>query len=828
MQEVQYKEHSDFRRSLLTLEKYGGNYQKASEIVYSVLGRLSEDSDPFHKLKTTNNGETRIKKCIKYDLPGFTRLIVVNNKGVCLLCFVGKHDDCDKWLDRNTGLTLTAKNQRITPTILPASPGSEYHYIQPEGVATTKKLMSLLPSPYQDTINKQLNFSQKKMLQEFDAFSSDDDINGFLNELSESNSELSNCIFNCMNHLAKDDVDNACRVIDLHTKIARSIDDLSIQEIRRLEDSDKIRSIPSDSKAYAKLLKYHSENMNYKEWMLYMHPEQEAVAYEEFSGSAKLLGVSGSGKTCIVVKRAIYLADKYPNEKILVLTLNPPLAAMINELVSSCSRTSYEDRIIVKPLFEELKDLLIKFEPASKKIYNNISWKGNEHIDEIWHEFYRCDLNNYDARVIQPLHDSLISRGVYAEQYLRDEFDWVRSALPPAQRDSYQSIERKGRSYPLDKKFRNQILEGLKYWKKKMSAVGVIDHLGAASALYNHIEKITPQYRSILIDESQDIGTTELSIVRKLVQVADNDIFLCGDAAQQVSTKFQSLEKAGISITRSNTRQVTKNYRNSRDILDASYNILMNNLSVEMLEGEDFEVLDPEFANFSGKTPLILEAESIEVEIAYAIELAKQEVAENPERKACIAFCGFSLYEIVAFGKKVGIEVLDGGLSIGNSSIFLSDLEQTKGFEFDLICIVNCNETVIPNPYLPESETFRDLARFYVAMTRSKSQLILSYSENKSKYLEGVDDHFLEEPWHHFHPGTPTLLGKPERLHNINYEGNIPDDYSLMTGEQFLYSFKAIGLDGSLIKKIRELVDGKGLKSGKDQVKWAQYGKSSL
>jgi excinuclease UvrABC ATPase subunit len=44
-------------------------------------------------------------------------------------------------------------------------------------------------------------------------------------------------------------------------------------------------------------------------------------------------GVSGSGKTCVLIHRAIRLAHKYPDEPILVLTLNAALAALIESLV---------------------------------------------------------------------------------------------------------------------------------------------------------------------------------------------------------------------------------------------------------------------------------------------------------------------------------------------------------------------------------------------------------------------------------------------------------------------------------------------------------------
>ena len=60
----------------------------------------------FNRLRVTNHGETRIKHCVKYDLGQGYRLVTIKHKGIISLEYVGNHDDTDKWLDRNSGLTL--------------------------------------------------------------------------------------------------------------------------------------------------------------------------------------------------------------------------------------------------------------------------------------------------------------------------------------------------------------------------------------------------------------------------------------------------------------------------------------------------------------------------------------------------------------------------------------------------------------------------------------------------------------------------------------------------------------------------------------------------
>ena len=157
---------------------------------------------------------------------------------------------------------------------------------------------------------------------------------------------------------------------------------------------------------------------------------------------------------------------------------------------------------------------------------------------------------------MHPVHDSLIAQGVNAENYIREEFDWIRSAIPHNERDAYLDLERTGRSFPLAKHFRRMLLDGLQAWERKMRSVGVIDGLGLVAALQPWLEQIKTEYRSILIDESQDFGTSELDIIRRLADPAENDLFICGDAAQQVSSKYQKLGEAGVQIPGVRSRKI--------------------------------------------------------------------------------------------------------------------------------------------------------------------------------------------------------------------------------------------------------------------------------
>lgn len=807
-----------FIPSLRRLWNKGDVFRIAAEKVRDAILELRLGSeDPFKKF--SRRRENRIKDCRKYDIGGDCRLITVVKDGLRYLIYTGNHKDCDKWLANNKGyVPRMDKNGILVKTF-------ESESLNPSGRVGGKSDFSY-GRLFEKLQDMDFNFlidgipnSIVRKIEALESVNENDDIYEAVKNIEDENRQKT--IYDTFARLRQGDLKAAGnRVASFRGDI------VSPQPNIEIKDGEDFCTIPTDSPRELEKFEHYIRTADYRDWMMFMHPEQERIATAELAGPTKLSGVSGSGKTCIVVKRAVTLAERYPDGKILVLTLNRPLAGLINDLVLNyCAFPEVRNRIRVMPFFQLCQEFLSKFEPDNDRLYDDQTWKTKEHIDNVWREFYRLELNYRGAECMLPVHDLLISRDIDAECYIREEFDWIRSAVRYNQREDYIDIERSGRLYPLEKRFRELLLQGLYKWEEKMKKIGITDYLGVATALYHHRDKLRPEYRCVLIDECQDFGTIELELVKTLVESGKDNLFLCGDAAQHVSWKHQSFKDAGIFLPGARSMKINKNYRNNRYVLEAAYQILYENLDEGMMEKEDFEILDPKFADFGGPNPLRLEADSLEDEMAYAIEYAKSKLAtDHQNHKACIAVCGYSLYQIEEFGKRHSIPVLEGMRSIDKDSLFLSDLEQMKGFEFDLVCIVNTSKEIIPNPATPPREQFRDLSKLYVAMTRAKLELIVSYSRTPSHYIDGnkTDKHFRSGMWaDHFPEGTVLGLGKPPTLDQLHDEAVVKSPpINKMTIEQFLYTPDARGVSLRLIKKLRNLVDEDRRKSEQIPADW--------
>jgi hypothetical protein len=803
--------YQGFDDHLLKLSRRGGSFSKAAQTVYALLGKASSKNDPFKGLKTTNHGESRIPKCIKYDLSAAVRLVTVRHKGVPILLFVGDHEDCDKWLEQNKGrvFTINEANQ-IESTVVEATgvevgPGES-------PLSAPGPLLDRLDAATVDRLLQGLSRTNVHALDTLTAASTNADIEAATSSISDP--DQSTAVRDILLLLLSGSIREAIVRASLYLEDVQELQELDDIEVPAIVDSEFVKAIGPAHPQYGEIIKQYARSSDYKSWMTFLHPDQEQIVDQSFAGPSKLLGVSGSGKTCVVVKRAVALAQRYAKSRILVLTLNEPLAKLVDTLIDVCTLPDERQRIEVMAFYETCRSLLIELEPDKERHYRRVTWKGEEHIDEIWLEFYQCENNNRDAEVLQGAHDALISQGFRADRYLRDEMDWIRSACPPTARDRYVKAKREGRVVPLGEDLRASILAGLDGWERKMAFVGSSDVLDVASAVHRHIDRIKPRYRCILVDESQDFGNIELEIIRALARKGKDDLFLCGDAAQQVSSRYQNLHEAGIDVPPARSKKLIRNYRNSRDILRAAHEVLTNNITEEMLDREDFEVMDPEYSVFEGTLPVLLSDRDHPTELKRALSYAAQYVKENVGTKACIALAGYSLYEIENWASPLGLPVLNGQTGLDYGSIFVSDLEQAKGFEFDMVCIANCRRDQLPKKGEPASESFRDLSRLYVAMTRAKFDLILSYSGEPSVFFEDLGEYVGIGEWGDYVERIAkefTRVRAPAPVEEIRQDGLCTMSVGEMSGEQFLYTAEAVGLEPDLIAKIRELVDGRGI-----------------
>ena len=101
-----------FDRCLDDLRKKRGTALMAVKKVNEIIRYLTqqEGQSAREKFGLTWNGEYRIRNCKKIDLVCGYRLVCIKKGCHLILLYVGSHDDCFRWIERNKGLTYEVEH----------------------------------------------------------------------------------------------------------------------------------------------------------------------------------------------------------------------------------------------------------------------------------------------------------------------------------------------------------------------------------------------------------------------------------------------------------------------------------------------------------------------------------------------------------------------------------------------------------------------------------------------------------------------------------------------------------------------------------------------
>jgi superfamily I DNA/RNA helicase len=337
------------------------------------------------------------------------------------------------------------------------------------------------------------------------------------------------------------------------------------------------------------------------------------------------------------------------------------------------------------------------------------------------------------------------------DQYLREEFSLIRSAMATQSRETeYLEMERDGRAIVFSAKVRKLTLELLLVWEEVMLSGGVLDELSLAAALLPSRTKLLElpahlRFRSLLIDEFQDLSTLDLTLLRQIPTASENGFFVAGDPVQRVLVKSLRMRAAGLDIDRTERERITKNYRNSRQILLAASKLANKFGETAQKQKEEIEFLDPELAVRETAPPQAIEVVQGR-ELEHAWQLARECLSAKTAVPWSINIATASpssiSVEAILASKPANLEVkaarISGDYTRSKDTLTVGTVTDVKGFEFTVVIIVGCGKEQLPVPGRCKDEVWRDALRLYVAMTRGRDQVHLIYSGEPSELLDAM------------------------------------------------------------------------------------------
>lgn len=694
----------------------------------------------IRSLPRTKHGETRIPNVEKYDLSDGHRLVVQLVDGTAktrafLLC--GSHDDTDRWLDNHRNCQWVKSRTDGTLEFVQVTDGEEKPHVpadrvdleSPEDLLTLPLLRVLSPAEW---VRLGLPQEAQRLAETVSSNDYERDAEGILTRLGE----LADCgkaclVFDLLSHA------HAREWSELHRRISVVSDDATVvvpSEVApvmlSVENSESFITF-DDPDEFNHFFSDHSM----ADWMLFLHPEQKKVAERHFRGPARLRGVSGSGKTSVLVHRARYLAKQY-QQPVLLVTLTESMRKLLDHLADDLC--GVERHLIKTMTMSSLaREVIYWLHPQSTKWYSRITDEDQEYL--VFKVLDRVRAHSDVPRT--PLHSM---ERVALWGFLRDEILYVRGRLRNTEFDQYldaRSFQRRGRGLPLNETARQIILDGIRFYENQLAAMHLLDYEGVVAQALKILDGPTRDFnkvRCILCDEVQDLSQLEMALIAKLptttgqpVAGAENGLFLAGDGAQTIYKRGFTLRHLGIDVT-GRSFNLRKNYRNTHEILKAAFGLVSQYEFADVDEDDIARPSAPELAKRHGSRPIIVRCFS-ETEEATAIATKVRSLLAMGQTpgQICIVGPNKRTRELVQQAlTRLGVEHTDlrQDANFESNRVKVSTIESAKGHEFGAVFIMGLVEGVLPNADLAEDEIPREAARLYVAMTWARESLTITYS----------------------------------------------------------------------------------------------------
>jgi len=461
-------------------------------------------------------------------------------------------------------------------------------------------------------------------------------------------------------------------------------------------------------------------------WMVFLHPAQRQLIERQYTGPARVSGSAGTGKTIVALHRAVYLARRSQDSRVLLATFSETLANALHDRLR---------RLLVgEPRLAERLEVgaLIN---VGRRLYTQ--------------QFGEPSLLSRELLTGMMAEAASAAGGTkFSEAFLISEWWEVVDAWQIKTWEAYRDFRRLGRKTRLSEKVRQSL------W-------AIFEQVNAKVAASNHISvaalftRLACFYRDggrspfdhIVIDESQDVTAAQLGFLAALGAARPESLFFAGDLGQRIFQTPFSWKSVGVDI-RGRSRTLTVNYRTSHQI--RQHADLLLGPAVSDVDGET-EVRKGTISVFDGPAPEIRTWPSIAAESAGVAAWIKQQIADGlaPHEIGVIVRSEAEVPRArsAVEGAAQAFTVLDDQMSLVSSKVCICTMHLAKGLEFRAVAVMACDDQIIPSQSRIEAITDEaDLEEvyaterhlLYVAVTRARDRLLVSSAGHASEFLDDL------------------------------------------------------------------------------------------
>ncbi len=461
----------------------------------------------------------------------------------------------------------------------------------------------------------------------------------------------------------------------------------------------------------------------WEKWTVFLHPAQRQIVEREFSGPARVAGSAGTGKTIVALHRAVHLARRHPDARVLLTTFSETLASAL--------RVKLRRLIGNEPRLAERLDVL-SMEGLALRLQEAHVGPAELATEEAVRELLGEAASGVDGLRFSP-------------QFLWTEWSAVVDAWQLADWDAYRDVRRLGRKTRLAETQRKLLWQVFEQVAAGLEQRGLVTMSGVFGRLTEALaQSSNPPYDFTVIDEAQDIGVAELRFLSALGDGRPDSLFFAGDLGQRIFQQPFSWKALGVDI-RGRSSILRINYRTSHQI----------RMQADKLLGPELADVDGVTEDrrgtvsvFNGPPPVLEVVESPEAEVQLVADRIRAWSAEGLEPHEIAVFVRSDAQvpraEAALDASGLAYRVVGPRMETVHGQASLSTMHRAKGLEFRAVAVMACDDEVVPlqeriETIADESDldevynTERHL--LYVACTRARDRLLVTGVEPGSEFL---------------------------------------------------------------------------------------------
>ena len=470
-------------------------------------------------------------------------------------------------------------------------------------------------------------------------------------------------------------------------------------------------------------------------WRTFLHPNQRKIAYKAtLTGPAQVTGGAGTGKTVTALHRAAFLAEGAGQP-------GPAAAGPAGPLILLTTYT----RNLADALDAQLALLVQDAAVRSRIEVLNVDRLAYRIVKEARGTPAIADERALHQRWAQAAADAGLT---FTPVFLQHEWEQVIPGQDLHTEQAYLTCLRAGRGKPLSKAQRSQVWQAAERVAAELMTAHQSTYIQLANEATHLLRETgTTLYRHVIVDEGQDLHPARWRLLRAVVPPAPDDLFIAADPHQRIYDNRVSLASLDIQV-RGRSRRLTVNYRTTQEILAWAVPLL-GAAPVTGLDGEA-DTLMGYRSPMHGRRPEIRKAASHEQELTALTERIHGwlDAGIEPHAVGVAARASHLARDARDALKSAGISTVSLGTRGSKSAMRSGTMHGMKGLEFQAVAVIGVAQGKVPAPsaVTPASEDAlthtQDLQQercvLFVACTRARDHLYVSYSGEPSEFLAGV------------------------------------------------------------------------------------------